>query len=79
MCIFLSYWSLSQSNTGRLHHAVGHLRGQLNEAVAHVETLEAELKNQTGKRTAYIKTSDKENVSQQIKVLFLLLVLRVMR
>ncbi|XP_071326383.1 coiled-coil domain-containing protein 158 isoform X2 [Trachinotus anak] len=34
-----------QSTTGRVHHAVKHLRGQLDQAVSRIRTLEAELKH----------------------------------
>jgi len=34
-----------QGSTGRVHHAVRHLQGQLDQAVAHIRTLEAELKH----------------------------------
>ncbi|XP_040901148.1 golgin subfamily A member 5 [Toxotes jaculatrix] len=33
------------STTGRVHHAVRHLRGQLDQAVSRIRTLEAELKH----------------------------------
>ncbi|XP_041798732.1 uncharacterized protein si:ch73-95l15.5 isoform X2 [Chelmon rostratus] len=34
-----------ESATGRVHHAVRHLRGQLDQAVSRIRTLEAELKH----------------------------------
>ncbi|XP_068425876.1 ELKS/Rab6-interacting/CAST family member 1 [Clinocottus analis] len=40
-----------KSSTGRIHHAVIHLQGQLDQAVAHIRTLEAELKHGRGQHT----------------------------
>ncbi|XP_032374967.1 putative leucine-rich repeat-containing protein DDB_G0290503 [Etheostoma spectabile] len=40
-----------QSTTGQVHHAVRHLRGQLDQAVSHIRTLEAELKHGRSKTT----------------------------
>ncbi|XP_037641080.1 uncharacterized protein si:ch73-95l15.5 [Sebastes umbrosus] len=39
------------STTGRVQHAVRHLRGQLDQAVSQIRTLEAELKHGRGKPT----------------------------
>ncbi|XP_042345903.1 uncharacterized protein si:ch73-95l15.5 [Plectropomus leopardus] len=40
-----------ESTTGRFHHAVRHLRGQLDRAVSRIRTLEAELKQGKSKTT----------------------------
>ncbi|XP_054477818.1 uncharacterized protein si:ch73-95l15.5 [Anoplopoma fimbria] len=40
-----------KSASGRVHHAVKHLRGQLDQAVAHIRTLEAEVKHGRGQQT----------------------------
>ncbi|XP_034385028.1 uncharacterized protein si:ch73-95l15.5 isoform X2 [Cyclopterus lumpus] len=40
-----------EGSTGRVHHAVRHLQGQLDQAVAHIRTLEAELKHGRGQYT----------------------------
>ncbi|XP_044064213.1 uncharacterized protein si:ch73-95l15.5 [Siniperca chuatsi] len=42
---------LRASATGRVHHAVRHLRGQLDQAVSRIRTLEAELKHGKSKPT----------------------------
>ncbi|XP_064801594.1 putative leucine-rich repeat-containing protein DDB_G0290503 isoform X1 [Oncorhynchus masou masou] len=47
---------LFQSNTGRVHFAVRQLRGQLDQAMARIKTLETELKHRT-------KTKPDTNVS----------------
>ncbi|XP_068592001.1 protein Daple isoform X2 [Cebidichthys violaceus] len=47
-----------ESTTGRVHHAVGHLRGQLDQAVAHIRTLEAELKHGRGQQTGINGSDD---------------------
>lgn len=36
---------LFQSASGKVHHAVRHLRGQLDQAASRIRTLEAELKH----------------------------------
>lgn len=41
-----------ENNTNRVHHAVRHLRGQLDQATARIRTLEAELKRGKSKPTA---------------------------
>ncbi|KAM7421401.1 hypothetical protein PAMA_015501 [Pampus argenteus] len=40
-----------ESTTGRVHHGIRHLQGQLDQAVARVRTLEAELKHGKSKPT----------------------------
>ncbi|XP_035528216.1 uncharacterized protein si:ch73-95l15.5 isoform X2 [Morone saxatilis] len=40
-----------ESSTGRVQHAVRHLRGQLDQAVSRIRTLEAELKHGRGQPT----------------------------
>ncbi|KAK9514216.1 hypothetical protein VZT92_027697 [Zoarces viviparus] len=40
-----------ESTAGRVHHAARHLRGQLDQAVAQIRTLEAELKHGRGQQT----------------------------
>ncbi|XP_039974392.1 uncharacterized protein si:ch73-95l15.5 isoform X2 [Xiphias gladius] len=46
-----------ESTTGRVHHAVRHLRGQLDRAVSRIRTLEAELKH-GGSKPAEVDGSD---------------------
>ncbi|XP_033968542.1 uncharacterized protein si:ch73-95l15.5 [Trematomus bernacchii] len=40
-----------KSTSGRVHHAAKHLRGQLDQALSHIRTLEAELKHGRSKPT----------------------------
>ncbi|XP_029307615.1 uncharacterized protein LOC115021354 [Cottoperca gobio] len=40
-----------ESTTGKVHYAVRHLRGQLDQALSHIRTLEAELKHGRSKQT----------------------------
>uniref|UniRef100_A0A3Q3X1K2 Short myomegalin-like EB1 binding protein N-terminal domain-containing protein n=1 Tax=Mola mola TaxID=94237 RepID=A0A3Q3X1K2_MOLML len=45
-----------ESKAGRLHHAVRHLRGQLDQAVSRIRTLEAELEHGKTKQTELLQS-----------------------
>ncbi|XP_050932041.1 putative leucine-rich repeat-containing protein DDB_G0290503 [Lates calcarifer] len=53
-----------ESATGRVHHAVRHLRGQLDQAVSRIRTLEAELKHGRSK-PAEVNGSDWAPLDQE--------------
>uniref|UniRef100_UPI003AAD9CAB uncharacterized protein n=1 Tax=Centroberyx gerrardi TaxID=166262 RepID=UPI003AAD9CAB len=50
-----------ENTTGRVHHAVRHLRGQLDQATARIRTLEAELKHGKSKPTANTEVNGSED------------------
>lgn len=54
-----------ESTTGRVHHAVRHLRGQLDQAVSRIRTLEAELKHGRSKPTEVNGSEDGDHLVQE--------------
>uniref|UniRef100_A0A667X4E9 Uncharacterized LOC115373698 n=2 Tax=Myripristis murdjan TaxID=586833 RepID=A0A667X4E9_9TELE len=50
-----------ESTTGRVHHAVRHLRSQLDQATARIRSLEAELKHGKSKSAAHTEVNGSED------------------